>query len=145
MTIFNGVSIADPSGDNRKDSTNQNYEEALKDNQLPHETDGDQNIENNNPDTYPSSKGFVVDETVTVPITQPKNLEYEYERRYEDEQDLNADVEIFSQSSTLSNADAKDFVSEAHYGTMIITDWKDPETGRVVLREEKPRKPTRLM
>ena len=145
MAIFNGVSIADPSGDNNKSNSKLHFDEARKDDSLPKLSDGDQDILNNNPRKHPSSKGFDTADEVTVPITQTENLDLK-KKQYEDEQDLKADVNIFSESSALDTEAAKAFVADNHYLTIITTSnpWVDPETGRAHLFEQA-RQPSRLM
>jgi len=141
---YNDIPIADPSENNDDVWNGRNYEEKLKDDDLPKLTDGDQEIENNNEQTYPSSKGFAIDEKVTIPITQKKNLELK-KHQYEVEEERKADDDTFYEGSPLTMEEARDFVKENHYRTIINTSnpWTDPDTGRVHLFE-KPRDPSRL-
>jgi len=93
---------------------------------------------------YPSAKGFEVSETVTIPITNKIDREID-DTHYKKERANKADVESWVESSTLPNAQAKTFVDENHYKTIITTQnsWMDPDTGRVVLFEA-PRTAQRL-
>ena len=146
MTLFHGTPIADPSGQNRNDNQNDHYEESLKDGSLPVDPQGDQ-ANNDNELTYPSVKGYAIEETATVPITYNKNQEIQGEDRHENEQDQEAEVEVFHESSALDFDDAKEFVEENHYKTVITTDntWVDPDTGKAHLFEKLPREATRLI
>jgi len=141
---YNDIPIADPADNNDDFWNRRNYDEKLKDDDLPKTTDGDQEIENNNEQTYPSSKGFAIDEKVTIPITQEKNLDLK-EQEYEKEREYDAEIETFSESSTLTQDEARDFVKENHYKTIITTNnsWMDPNTGKVYLFEQEGY-PTRL-
>lgn len=65
---------------------------------------------NNNRKTYESSKGFRIEESVTVPITQGKNIYLEDDKPYLHQNQYKARVETFSESSTLTNDVAKNLI-----------------------------------
>lgn len=93
--------------------------------------------------TYPSSKGFRIDEAVTVPITQEKNLYLEYTKLVREEVSKKADVEIFAESSKLSNTEAKRLSKEFNFKEPVRKYGQvDPDTGRIHLYS-KPT-PTRI-
>lgn len=69
------------------------YLVALKDNQLPHITNGDQENWVGIIRDYESVKGFRIDETVTVPITSLLRTEIEDDRPFAIENEYKADVE----------------------------------------------------
>lgn len=68
------------------------YTNILKDPFLPHTTLGDQEVFNNFSQDYETVKGFRVDETVTIPITNGIDRALD-DQAYEDEIDNQADVE----------------------------------------------------
>lgn len=70
------------------------YDMALKDDQLPHTTDGDQEKDIAFKRDYESVKGFRVDETVTIPYTAGLREDIEDDLPYEIGRDKKADVEV---------------------------------------------------
>lgn len=69
------------------------FKSALKDPQLPHISEGDQEIDNNFVFDYESSKGFRIDETVTIPITSALRERIEDDQPVAQENESKANVE----------------------------------------------------
>ena len=68
------------------------YDTALKDDQLPHTTDGDQEILVKTRRDYDSVKGYRLEETVTVPLTTAVHRDVD-DDQYAEENAYNARVE----------------------------------------------------
>lgn len=66
---------------------------ALKDPQLPHTSNGDQEIFRRHDDDYPSVYGFSVDESVTIPYTNSLRTIIEDDKPYAEENEALANVE----------------------------------------------------
>lgn len=110
MATFNGIPIADPSKKGLNFTTDENfrptiegvtndteidahYKNALKDNQLPHISEGDQEKDIVTKEDYESVKGFRIEETVTIPYTSGLREDIEDDLSYETDQDREAEVE----------------------------------------------------
>ena len=135
--IFNRVSIADWADLGLDINDESFFEEALRGGLPPVPSDILDPLYNLNRD-YPQPSGERSKFFVVIPYTTALNIEL-LEKKNDDREAQAADVEIFAESSEMSNADAKAYAYANHYKTPIdsTNNWRDPETGRVTLFEKQ--------
>jgi len=135
--LFNRVSIADYANSNMNINDKSFFDETLKKG-VPPVVDSPIDTLYNFRRDYPQSDGNRSRFFVVVPITTAlQNQKIEEKNDYREAN--RADVEIFSQSSQLTTAQAKAYVKANQYKTPIDSSnhWRDAVTGRVHLFEKQ--------